>query len=77
MGRSAPYYQDGGATKKSPYMNAQINYALQRAETGTLVAEVRRRVGLSENAFYRWKRKYLRMLRCDAWKLRQFEGENR
>lgn len=44
--------------KKSRYSEEQIAYALKHAETGTPVAEVLRRMGLSEQTFYRWKKLY-------------------
>jgi putative transposase len=43
------------AVKKSRYTEEQIAYAMQQAETGTPVAEVIRRMGISEQTFYRWK----------------------
>lgn len=36
----------------------QIAFALRQAETGTPVAEVIRRMGISEQTFYRWKKRY-------------------
>ena len=36
----------------------QIAFPLKQAETGTPVAEVLRRMGISEQAFYRWKKLY-------------------
>jgi len=50
---------------KSAYTDAQISYALQKAETGTPVAEVCRKMGISEHTFYRWKKKYAGMLPSD------------
>ena len=44
--------------KKSRYTEEQISYALRQAETGTPVAEVIRRMGISEQTFYRWKKVY-------------------
>ena len=41
------------AVKKSRYAEEQIAYAMKRAETGTPVAEVIRRMGISEQTFYR------------------------
>lgn len=46
------------AVKKSRYTEEQIAYALKQAETGTPVAEVLRRMGISEQTFYRWKKLY-------------------
>lgn len=34
-------------------------------------------MGISENTFYRWKKKYAGMLPSDLRKLRQLEEENR
>lgn len=39
--------------KKSRYTEEQIAYALRQAGTGTPVAEVIRRMGISEQTFYR------------------------
>ena len=46
-------------------VEAQIAFALQQAETGTPVAEVCRKIGISENTFHRWKKKYAGMLPSD------------
>ncbi len=40
--------------KKSRFTEEQIAYALHQAETGTAVAEVIRKMGISEQTFYRW-----------------------
>jgi putative transposase len=42
--------------KKSRFTEEQIAFALKQAETGTPVAEVIRRMGISEQTFYRWKK---------------------
>jgi putative transposase len=42
--------------KKSRYTDEQIAFALKQAEMGTAVAEVIRRMGVSEQTFYRWKK---------------------
>jgi putative transposase len=39
--------------KKSRFTEEQIAFALKQAETGTPVAEVIRRMGISEQTFYR------------------------
>ena len=44
--------------KKSRFTEEQIAFALKQAETGTPVAEVIRRMGISEQTFYRWKKLY-------------------
>jgi putative transposase len=40
--------------KKSRFTEGQIASALQKAETGTSMAEVIRRMGVSEQTFYCW-----------------------
>ena len=44
--------------KKSKYTEEQIAFALRLAETGTRVVEVCRKMGIAEQTFYSWKRKY-------------------
>jgi putative transposase len=63
--------------KKSTYTEEQIAFALQQAEAGTPVAEVVRRMGISEQTFYRWKKKYTGLMPSDVRKLKQLEEENR
>ncbi|MXQ13564.1 transposase [Microvirga makkahensis] len=41
--------------KKTRYREEQIAFALRQAESGTPVAEVIRRTGITEPTFYRWK----------------------
>ncbi|MCB2191730.1 MAG: transposase [Deltaproteobacteria bacterium] len=43
--------------KRSKYTDDQITFALRQAETGTQVAEVCRKIGISEATFYNWKKK--------------------
>jgi putative transposase len=50
----------------------QIVFALKQAEMGTPVAEVIRRMGVSEQTFYRWKKVYGELRR-----VKQLEDENR
>ena len=44
--------------KKSKFTEAQIVFALNQAKTGVTVAEVCRKMGISEATFYNWKKKY-------------------
>ena len=44
--------------KRSRFTDQQIAFALQQAEQGTQVAEVTRKMGISEQTFYRWKKKF-------------------
>jgi putative transposase len=44
--------------KKSKFTEEQIVFALRQAESGTRVAEVCRKMGIAEQTFFRWKKKY-------------------
>ncbi|MBA2113795.1 hypothetical protein HOV93_09470 [Planctomycetes bacterium FF15] len=44
--------------KKSKFTDQQIAFALKQAETGTRVDEVCRKLGVSQQTFYRWKKKF-------------------
>ena len=44
--------------KKSQFTEEQIAYALHQHEGGMRVAEVTCRLGISEQTFYRWKKKF-------------------
>ncbi len=63
--------------KQSTFTNEQILYALRQVESGAPVAEVCRKLGISEQTFYRWKRKFAGMGVAELRRLRQLEEENR
>lgn len=63
--------------KKSRYTDEQIAFALRQAETGTPVKEVLRKMGISEQTFYRWKRVYGGLGPSEVRRLKQLEEENR
>ena len=63
--------------KTSRFTEQQIAFALKQAETGTPVKEVIRKMGISEQTFYRWKKKYSGLMPSDLKKLKQLEEENR
>jgi putative transposase len=63
--------------KTSKFTEEQIAFALKQAETGTPVKEVVRKMGITEQTFYRWKQKYGGMMPSDLRKLKQLEEENR
>jgi putative transposase len=62
--------------KNIRYTEEQIAFALQQAEHGTPVSEVCRKLGVSEQTFYRWKKKFAGMLPSDMKRLKQLEEEN-
>jgi putative transposase len=63
--------------KKSRYTEEQIAFALKQAEMGAPVAEVIRRMALSEQTFYRWKKMYGGLGVGELRRMKQLEEENR
>lgn len=63
--------------KKSRFTEEQIAFALKQAELGTAVAEICRKMGVSEATFYNWKKKYGGLGPSELKRLRQLEEENR
>jgi putative transposase len=65
------------AMKTSKFTEEQIAFALRQAETGTTVAEVCRKMGISDATFYNWKKKYGGLGVGELRRLKQLEEENR
>jgi len=63
--------------KKSRFTEEQIAFALRQAEGGTQVREICRKTGISEQTFYRWKKKFAGMGVAEVRRLKQLEEENR
>lgn len=63
--------------RKSRFTEQQISFALKQAETGTPVAEVIRKMGVTEQTFYRWKKQYGGLGVGELRKMRLLEEENR
>ena len=55
----------------------QIIYALRQAESGKKVGEICRKMGVSQQAFYSWKRRYAGLGLSELRELRQLREENR
>jgi putative transposase len=62
--------------KQKRYTDEQIAFALRQAESGTAVAEICRKLGLSEPTFYRWKKQFAGMGTVEIRRLKQLEEEN-
>ena len=62
--------------KKGRFTEEQIAFALRQAETGTAVAEVIRKMGISEQTFYRWKKQYVGLEVDQVRQLKQLQEEN-
>lgn len=63
--------------KKSTFTEEQITYAIRQVELGSPVGDVCRKLGISEQTFYRWKKKFAGMGIAELRRLRQLEEENR
>jgi putative transposase len=62
--------------RKSRYTDEQVAFALRQVELGTAVAEVCRKMAVSEATFFRWKQKFSGMGPSELRKVRQLEEEN-
>jgi len=62
---------------KKRYTEAQIVFALRQAEAGTPVAEITRKMGVSDPTFYRWKKLYSGLAVNEVRRLKQLDEENR
>ena len=61
----------------SRYSPEQGAFGLRQAEEGTPVSEVCRKMGISEQTFYRWKKRFQGMGVAEVRRLRILEEENR
>ncbi len=61
---------------KKGFSEEHIVYALRQAEAGTPVLEVCRKLGVTEQTFPRWKRKFASLGIAELRRLRQLEEEN-
>ncbi len=63
--------------KSSRYTAEQVAFAMRQAESGTPVSDICRKMGIAEQTFYRWKRKFAGMGIAEVRRLRVLEEENR
>ena len=63
--------------KSSRYTAEQVAFAMRQAESSTSVPEICRKMGIAEQTFYRWKKKYTGMGVAEVRRLRVLEEENR
>ena len=61
--------------KKSRYTEEQIAFSLRQVEGGMSVKDVVRKMGITEQTFYRWKKKYgvwglLKFVGSSSWRMR-------
>ncbi len=62
--------------KKSKFTEAQIVFAIKQSESGVSVEEICRKLGVSQQTFYNWKKKYGGLDPTELRRLRQLEDEN-
>ena len=62
--------------RKSRYSDEQIAAALRQAEIGTPVADITRKLGISEATFYVWKKRFGTLGTPEIRELRQLRDEN-
>ena len=59
------------------FTEEQIAFAIHQHESGTAVSDIVRKMGISEQAFYCWKKKYAGMGVAEVRKLKLLEEENK
>lgn len=62
-------------TKKSKFTEEQIAFALRQAECGVATAEACRTLSISEQTYYRWKKKYAGMDVAEVRRLDHFKDQ--
>ena len=62
---------------KKRHTEEQIIYALRQVEAGKKVGDICREMGVSQQAFYSWKRRYAGLGLHELRELRQLREENR
>ena len=63
--------------RTSRFTNEHIVQALRQAESGTPVADICRKLHVTETTFSRWKKKFTGLDVSDLRELRQLREENR
>jgi len=63
--------------RKSRFTEEQIAIALRQADAGTPVADICRKLEVTETTFYRWKKKFGGLGVSELRELRQIREENR
>jgi putative transposase len=63
--------------RKSRFTPEQIVQALRQAESGTPVADICRKMGVTEATYYRWKKQFSGLDVSELRELRQVRDENK
>jgi len=62
--------------KKSRFLEQQIAFILKQADDGVSVGEVCRKAGVSQQTYYRWRKKYAGLMPSELRRLKQLDDEN-
>jgi putative transposase len=62
--------------RKSRYSDEQIAATLRQAEAGTPIADITRKLGISEATFYAWRKRFGSLGTPEIRELRQLRDEN-
>lgn len=62
--------------KVSKFSEQQIALILKQVDDGISVEEVCRKVGVSQQTYYRWRKKYGGLMPSEIRRLKQLEEEN-
>ena len=62
--------------KRKRFSVEQVVAVIKQAEVGTPVADLIRKVGITEQTFYRWKKRYQGMESDQVRELKQLQEEN-
>ena len=63
--------------KKSRFTEEQIIYAIKQREAGVPIDELCRKYGITQQTFYRWRKKYGGLTPSELRRLKDLEAENR
>ncbi len=63
--------------RKSRFSERQIVVVLKQAEAGVPIQDLLLKYGISEQTFYRWRKKYGGLQASELQQLKQFKDENR
>jgi putative transposase len=62
--------------KRKRFSVEQITAVLQQAAQGVPIGDLCRKIGISEQSFYRWKKQYGNLQPSEARELKQLRDEN-
>jgi putative transposase len=62
--------------KRKRFSVEQITAVLQQAAQGVPIGDLCRKIGISEQSFYRWKKEYGNLQPSEARELKQLRDEN-